>query len=68
MSLVQAFHNIFVDKYCLMYTEETASFRKRCVFSKNGITEGRKSIVKWKYNTCLLSVSRRHQAVLKQKF
>ena len=30
ISLVQAFHNIFVDKYCLMYTEETASCRKRC--------------------------------------
>ena len=28
VSLVQAFHNIFVDKYCLMYTEETASCLK----------------------------------------
>ena len=33
MSLVQAFHNIFVDKYCLMYTEETASCRKEMLSS-----------------------------------
>ena len=38
------------------------------VYSKNGMTEERKGIVKWKYNTCFLSISRRHQAVLKQKF
>ena len=44
MSLVQAFHNIFVDKYCLMYTEETAMkkqqvFEKDAIFRKNGTTE-----------------------------
>ena len=60
ISLVQAFHNIFVDKYCLMYTEDNL-LTLAVVFRKNGMTEGRKSIVKWKYNTL-----RKHQVVIKQ--
>ena len=62
MSLVQAFHNIFVDKYCLMYTEDNL-LTLAVVFRKNEITEGRKSIVKWKDNTL-----RKHQVVVEQKF
>ena len=38
MSLVRAFHNIFVDKYCLMYTEETA-LKKQQVFKKDVSSE-----------------------------
>ena len=49
MSLVQAFHNIFVDKYCLMYTEETAMkkqqvFEKDVIFRANGTTEGENTV------------------------
>ena len=34
ISLVQAFHNIFVDKYCLMYTEETALKKQQVVIKQ----------------------------------
>ena len=62
MSLVQAFHNIFVDKYCLMYTEDNI-LTLAVVFRKNEVIKRRKSIVKWKDNTL-----RKHQVVVKQKF
>ena len=60
MSLFQAFHNIFVDKYCLMYTEDNI-LTLVVVFRKNEVTEWRKCIVKWKDNTL-----RKHQVVIKQ--
>ena len=43
-----------------MYTEDNL-LTLAVVFRKNGMTEGRKSIVKWKYNTL-----RKHQVVIKQ--
>ena len=62
MSLFQAFHNIFVDKYCLMYTEDNI-LTLAVVFRKNEVIERRKCIVKWKDNTL-----RKQQVVVKQKF
>ena len=67
MSLVQAFHNIFVDKYCLMYTEETAMkkqqvFEKDAIFRKNGTTEGRKYCEIEMFSQCNV----KHQVVIKQ--
>ena len=69
ISLVQAFHNIFVDKYCLMYTEETAMkkqqvFEKDVIFRKNGTTEGIKYCEIKIFSQCNV----RCQVVLKQKF
>ena len=69
ISLVQAFHNIFVDKYCLMYTEETAMkkqqvFEKDVIFRTNGTTERRKYCEIEIFSQCNV----RCQVVLKQKF